>query len=1227
MTAAIPLSGSDFCLVVRCSFQAGWPFAPRISPPWCGRVATFLRLAHHSGVELRILGPLEVVENGRTLTLGSRKQRALLALLALHAGKVVSRDRLIDDLWHGEPPAAAETTLRSHISRLRSTLGASRLLTRPPGYVLVLAPEELDASRCERLLAQGRTALAQGRAFDAAACLRSALALWRGSPLADVAYEAFAQGEIGRLEELQLALLEERVETDLALGRHADLIGELEGLVAEHPLRERLRGQLMLALYRSGRQAEALESYQQARHALTEELGLEPGEALKDVQRAILAHDPALEVPRRAEPEVAPPQGAGARGAAPFVGREAELQELLRGLDAALTAEGRLCLISGDPGIGKSSLVEQLAARARERGAEVLVGRCWEAGGAPAYWPWVQALRTYVRDRDRDLLRAQLGRGAPDLAQILPELNELYGELTAPPSGDPEGARFRLFEEVASFLRTISLAQPLVLVLDDLHAADTPSLLLLQYLADALAGTRLLVIGVYRDVDPTLREPLAETLVELRRRPVTRHLQLAGLAEHEIHQFVSSTTGREPAAHLVSALHRATEGNPLFVEEVVRLLTSEEALEQVADADTWRRIVPESVRAVIRRRLERLSENCRLVLVLAAVLGREFDLAALERVTEVTGDHLLEVLDESARERVVTDIPGQPGRMRFAHVLVRDTLYEELTPGRRVQLHRRVGDALERLYANNLEPHLAELAYHFYESARPAVAEKALAYARRAAERSLRLLAYEEAARLFAVALQLLDDIESPDGAIRCELLLDLGDAYARAGNTPRSKQIYREAARTAETLRLPDQLGRAALGYGGRLIWEASREDEHLVPLLEKALVALGDEDSTLRVRLLGRLAGGPLRDASADAGRRRALGAQALEMARRIGDPATLAYALSGYINSRVSPASVPDQVVLAKELVDVAFEMGDIERVIEGHQYHLELSLELGDMSSANADLDALTRWAAELGQPAQKWLAGAYRTMLALLAGRFGEAERLIAETRSVGERAQSWSAGMTHDLQLYVLRREQGRVEEMRELVRCAASDNPTYPVWRCVLANMLSEVGEAVEARAELEALAANGFAEIPFDEEWEVSLCLLAETATRLRDSEHAAKLYDLLLPYADRVTVSYVEISLGPVARYLGLLASTIDRFDEAVDYFGSALELSARIGARPWLARTQDDYGHLLLRRAQAGNAERADELLDRARATYAELGMSPSSPIIAGTLARSTPATEG
>ncbi|HET8873286.1 MAG TPA: hypothetical protein VFM83_06330, partial [Gaiellaceae bacterium] len=551
---------------------------------------------------------------------------------------------------------------------------------------------------------------------------------------------------------------------------------------------------------------------------------------------------------------------------------------------------------------------------------------------------------------------------------------------------------------------------------------------------------------------------------------------------------------------------------------------------------------------------------------------------------------------------------GQPGRMRFGHVLIRDTIYDELTPGRRVQLHRRVGDALEELYANNLEPHLAELAHHFYESARPAIAEKALSYARLAAERSLRLLAFEEAARLFTMALRVLDSMESPDETVRCDLLLGLGGAYGRAGDTPRSKQAYREAARLAEALHLPDKLGRAALGYGGRISWEVSRDDEHLAHLLERALAALSTEDSTLRVRLLARLAGGPLRDSRADAQRRRSLGVEALAMARRIRDPSTLAYALSGYASSHLSPDSTRELVELAKELIQVALDAGDMERAVEGYGEHLDASMELGDLVAVYADLEAMTILADELRQPAQLWLVAVHRAELALLEGSFEEAEELIAEARSIGKRAQSWSAAVNHGLQLYVLRREQGRLAEVEEFVRRAASDYSSYPIWRCVLASVLAEQGSTAEARAEFEALAADDFSRLPFDEEWLISLCVVAETAARLGDSERAETLYRLLLPYADRMAVSYPEICLGPVSRFLGILAATIDRYDEGAGHFEAALTMNERLRARPSLAHTQDDYARLLLRRGRPGDADRARGLLVDAKGTYRELGMS-------------------
>jgi DNA-binding SARP family transcriptional activator len=442
-------------------------------------------------MEFLILGPLEAHDGGRKLPLGGAKQRALLAMLLLHANEVVSSDRLIDALWSDAGRRDAANALSVAVARLRKALevGSSGtedglIVTRAPGYELRLGEDQLDLHRFERLVAEAR---AEPEPAAAAGQLRDALALWRGPPLADLAYESFTQAEIVRLDELGQTTLEHRIEADLALGRHDDLVGELEALTAKQPLRERVRAQLMVALYRSGRQAEALEVYADARRTLVEELGIEPGRPLRELHQAILEQDPGLELVEASES--AAERAAGAPSGI-FVGRARELAELVCGLDQAFAGSGRLFLLAGEPGIGKSRLAEELATHARGRGGQVIVGRCWEAGGAPAYWPWMQLLRAYVRQSDAAALEAQLGAGAADLAQLVPELRERFHDLPVPPL-EPEGARLRLFDATVSFLRNAAEDQPMVLFLDDLHAADASSLLMLRFLARELASTRI----------------------------------------------------------------------------------------------------------------------------------------------------------------------------------------------------------------------------------------------------------------------------------------------------------------------------------------------------------------------------------------------------------------------------------------------------------------------------------------------------------------------------------------------------------------------------------------------------------------------------------------------------------------------------------------------------------------------------------------------------------------
>jgi DNA-binding SARP family transcriptional activator len=1126
-------------------------------------------------MEFRILGPLEVLSDGRTLDLGGQKHRMLLALLVLEANRVVSRDRLIDALWEEEPPETAVKALQVYISQLRKLVGKERLQTKAPGYLLRVEPAELDLARFRRLQEEG--------------ALGEALSLWRGPPLADFGYQRFAQAEIARLEEMRVSCLEERIDQDLARGRHAELVGELEALVKEHRLRERLRGQLMLCLYRSGRQAEALEVYQGARRALVEELGIEPGRELRELHQEILRQDPGLDLAAAAET----PRSA-------FVGRQPELAELLAGLDDAFAGHGRLVLLVGEPGIGKSRLAEELTTQARGRGARILAGRCWEAGGAPAYWPWVQSLRAYVRESDTAALRSQLGAGAGDLAQILPELRRHLPDPPEPLPLESEGARFRLFDATAEFLRNASTGRPIVLLLDDLHAADEPSLLLLRFLSRELGSTRMLVIGTYRDVDPVPGQPLTETLGEVAREPVTRRLPIGGLSEREVGEYVEMTASEIASPELVAALTEGTEGNPLFLGEIVRLLAVEGA--RAEPSAGVRLAIPQTVRDVIARRLGHLSQECHRLLVVASVLGREFGLDTLARLDGVSEDELLDPLDEAIAARVVSDVPGVPGRLRFAHVLIRDTLYEGLGTARRVRLHGLAVDALEALYGEDPGPHLAELAHHCIAGSD---FDKGLGYAQRAGDRALSLLAYEEAARQYGMALEALDLADPRDERKRCELLLSLGEARIRAGDSPAAKDAFLEAAGIARGLGLVRELARAAAGYGGRIVWERAGGDGRLVPLLEEALVALDQDDVELRARLLARLAGALRDEPSRD--RRDALSREAVELARRSGNPAALAYALDGRTSAIVAPDTVAECLALGTELGEVAQRIGDTERVMSGHMVRTIAQLQVGDVRGAEVDVDAGSRIAHELRQPAQLWQAGSTQVLLALAAGRLTDAEALLPQTLALGERALPTGAIPVHVLQRTTLCDFRGRLEEVEPDIRDLVADHPSRPALRCALPYLHARLGRMPEAKRAFDDLARDDFSILPFDQEWLYGMSLLAETCALLDDAGSAAVMHRMLLPWAAFNAVDVGEGMRGSVSRYLGLLAMTMERWSDAAQHFEDALEMNERMGARPWLAHTQSDYARMLLARAGPRDRERAQELIDAAFATYRELGM--------------------
>lgn len=894
-------------------------------------------------------------------------------------------------------------------------------------------------------------------------------------------------------------------------------------------------------------------------------------------------------------------------GPSPLVGRDRELAELADGLKNALSGKGRLFLISGEPGIGKSRLADELATEGRLRGAQILWGRCWEAGGAPAYWPWVQVLRSLIRDLDPETLGAEIGAGGPDIAQMLPEVRELVPDLPGPASVDPDTARFRLFDAVTTFLRKSSEARPLVLIVDDLHVADTPSLLLLRFLAGELADGHVLVVGTYRDTELTREHPLTSTIAELLRHLGTRRLPLGGLTQSDVARFMELTTGESPPPSIVAAVHEETDGNPLFMGEVVRLLAAEGRLNRTAVAPTSRITLPVGVREVIARRLARLSEKCTEVLTLASVLGREFNLDALAQLSEQSHDDLLKVLEEASDARVISEVPGTLGRLRFSHALVRDTLYDELPPTRRLRLHREVGEALEALYGGRAEPHLAELAHHFVQAAPGGDADvlRAVGYARRAGEGAVRSLAYEEAARLFEMTLDALELGKHANERLRSDILLALGDAQARAGHEPKAKETFLQAAQIAERLNEPEKLGRAALGYGGRFVWARAGTDRHIVPLLEKALARLDASDSTLRVRLMARLAGA-LRDEHLREPRD-SLSHEALEMARRIGDPATLVHALDGRAASLLWPENPQQRIGLASELVRGAEEAGNQEKSVQGRYYRLMALLELGDTRAVKEELDVIDALARDLRQPPQLWLVAVTRATLALFEGRFADAGELIPQALTLGERAQSSDAVLSYRIQRFSLSRELGGLENLEPIIKQSGDEYPARPMFRCMLAYLLADVGRLDDARQAFEELAMEGFAALPLSNEWLFSMSILVEVSERLGDVARARIMYDQLLPYAAYNGATADYISTGAVSRYLGVLASMLSRWEDAAGHFEGALDMNERMGARPWAAYTRHDLARMLLDRDGPGDRDQAAELLAEVMEACGDMGM--------------------
>jgi DNA-binding SARP family transcriptional activator len=1135
------------------------------------------------GPTLRILGSLELLGPAGPVRLGAAKERCLLAMLTLHPGEAVSQDRLAEALWGEQAPRSAANALQNHILRLRRALKAAEgveIVTDPAGYMLRAPADVVDARLAERLIAEGREAVAAGDPATAARLLREALALWRGRALAEFTDQPFAQAEAARLEELRESAREDLVDVELAQGRHHDLVGELEVMVASHPLRERRWGQLLLARYRDGRQAEALEGFRILRRTLREELGVDPSPELQDLHDRILQQDPALAWRSPEQPPVPP--------GAPLYGRDEELRRLLGVYDAAAAGAGGVITVLGEPGIGKTRLLQEFALSARRRGGLVLAGRCLEGAWVPPYQAFVEAITGYAAQASATRLRADLGPAVGPLAQLVPGLRERLSDLPAAAPLQPDEERLRLLDAVARFLVGLTAHGPVVLVLDDLHWADASTLVTLRHVARVAVGQRLLLVGAYRTSEAD--HDLMDALGALRAEAEVTAVHLRGLDVDALGRMLGALVAAPVSAALAGAIQRETRGNPFFAREVLHHLLETQATRADADgaleADLPLEVVPEGLRDVLARRRARLSADANRFLDAAAGFDGPFPFAVVAEVAELEDAAALAALDELLHAGLI-DPDVIPERYQFGHALIRHAIYAALNPSRRVRLHRRLAHALQAARAVSparVAP--GEVAAQYQGSAVLPGAEGGVAPALEAAEQAQAASAYGEAAAFLTVACELV-----PPGDVRLpRLRARLGLALAWALRLDEAVRVARAAA---------DELaaaegGAAAAGYLAEVAAAFTNADSagHAWQLVPQGLAYAGERRDAVWASLTlldldRRDAGDPEYPGIVlDVPERR----EALRILHRAGALTgrvdLLRYAVAAIYGTRqrIPPEVAEDSTIRLFFLGDYAGALPRFaDEAAEAHAH--------GQLARETYCHGCLARCHIALGQ---------------LEAGRAA-----LAEAHAVAGRiaAGLWGWQLVHAIagtdDALVLATDEGWEDLLSlvaefsgrgQIVRWAQSS------FDAVMARAQARLGRPDRAlqllAAALPALQRASF----WDWTFLRTACDAAETLWLLERRDHLpvieAALRDKVLPPDFRFPMMDARLALARLCALDG-------RHDEASRWFAEARVALDAQGARP--LRAIVDFDEALMYR-RAGRPDGARPLLEGAAAQFARLGMT-------------------
>jgi len=1089
-------------------------------------------------IGVRVLGPVEVTVGGARTDVGGPRQRSVLARLIAAQGRVVSADRLIEDLYADEAPPRALAAVQSYVSHLRRALEPGRhawaaagvLVTSPPGYALRLDRTAVDAWEFED---EVHGAAALDDAATAHDRLSAALARWRGAAFQEFGGLPWADLEASRLDELRLLATEQLAECALRLGRAAQTVADLDRLTADQPLREESWRLLALALYQSGRQGDALAALRRARAKLAAELGVDPGSGLRDLENDILAQAPHLSAPAPAARRVRaaavshPAGGEPPASADACFGRDAELLRVASAAREAEQAGARIVLVAGDAGAGKTALAGVVSRRLAAEGWTVTAGRCPEHGGAPAGWPWAEALRHL----------------ACLIAPVEPEaLASLLTDAAVQP-GDPAAARFRLHRAVGEYLEDASRSAPLLVVLEDLHRADAETLAILTDIAVGVAAARILVLATYRAAEAPAH--LSECLAALAPRDPAR-VTLGGLDVAATADLVRATCTDAVDAETARVIAERTGGNPFFIKETARLLDSEGALAAASE-------VPAGVREVLQRRIARLPATAGTVLRQASVLGTEADVAILGEVAGVEDNVLLDAVDAGLLTGLVTEPAA--GRIRFAHALIRDTLYEGLSRLRRSRLHARAAEAIERHSPGDV----AALAHHFGEAGSDP--GKEARYCSLAAAQAEQRFAYDEAARLWEQAIAAADRADGTSPRDRLELVLRLVGALAPTEEISRARSMRRDAIRAALPLGDPVLLARVITAFDVPRAWQATEyggTDEELAGTVEHALATLPAGQELLRCRLLTTLA---FELDRMDSERGHQASAEAVELARRLGDADALTIAINGRVWHTFRRDGLAERLSLGAELLGLPARSVTTEAL--GHVVLMVANTATADFGAADLHAEEAARIAERHSLMLAAVPVGFYRALRKALSADVPAAEELYRRGAAQMDRLGLWQHGAIVSLMgRFCMRTMLGQAGDMIDELEPLHQIPVPAPAIAASYALSLAAAGRVPEARA-----IAVRLPPVHRDLLWLVVTAICALLAIAVDDTERARSCYRELLPYAARPAGTDTgTMALWPTAQILGDLASYLG-VDDARAHYRHALAIAERSGIAPW------------------------------------------------------------